>query len=194
MTSKTKEKAKNFTIDLIDLFLSIPETVIYAFDRKEFYRILQGRPTGKELTCSNISRIIADLKKRKYIEVQEKNNGESIIFTDKAKLAAIDKLIEKNNPDNKFRFVSFDIPEIKRINRDRFRRAIKNMGFVQIQKSLWATDKNVGNFVDMAANEYEVNKYVVYMVTELTNIDLFLQNLFKKFILKNNSKKYKRKL
>jgi len=182
MEKGTKRKIKNFTIDLIDFFLDLPEAVMNGLDRKEFYRLMSGYSTKRELSCSNIAQIIANFKRRGYIEIEKTDRGESIVFTNKATLAIVDKLSDKNRQDGKFRFVSFDIPESKRINRDQFRRAIKRMGFVQIQKSLWATNKNIGDFVDMAAKEYEVDEYVVYLVTKATNIDSFLNQTFTKKI------------
>ncbi len=180
MKKNTKNGIKNITIEIIDYFLCISESLISVIDRKEFYRIINGYPAEKALTYSNISKIISNLSHRGYIEVQKADHSESIIFTNKAKLAVVEKLTNKNPQDNKFRFVSFDIPESKRLNRDQFRRAIKRMGFVQIQKSLWATNINVGDFVEMAANEYKVNEYIVYMVSEVTNIDQYLLLLLQK--------------
>jgi len=180
MKKETKQKIKNVTIEIIDFFLGIPESVVNGFDRNEFYRLMQGHSGEKELTCSNIAKFITNLKNRGYIEIQAtSNNSESIIFTNKARLAIIDRLIKRTKNDNKYCFVSFDIPEDMRINRDQFRRTIKRMGFVQVQKSLWVIDKNVGEYVEMAAEEYSVNEYVVYLVTEATNIDTLLPKMLK---------------
>ncbi|MFA6423549.1 MAG: hypothetical protein WCW17_03825 [Patescibacteria group bacterium] len=177
MKKEIKEKVKNFTLEIIDLFLEIPENFINAFDRKEFYRIINGSPTPKKLTRSNISKILNNLKNNGYIQIEKTSTSESIKFTNKAKLAVIDRLAMKKISENFFCFVSFDIPEEMKINRNRFRRAIKKIGFHQIQKSLWVSNKNLGGFVDLAAEEYGVSDYVVYFISDKTNITDYINNL-----------------
>ncbi|MCL5410960.1 MAG: hypothetical protein M1324_03875 [Patescibacteria group bacterium] len=177
MKEESRKKFKNFTLEVIDLFLGIPESIVYSFDRKEFYRILQGMPTEKVLTCSNISHIISNFKKNGYIETIKNSNGQSIQFTKKAKLAIIDQLAKKSEDDRGYRFVSFDIPETMRKNRNQFRRTIKRMGFRQIQKSLWVCNKNVGNLIELAAIEYNVNDYVVYIASDSSNIDEYIRKV-----------------
>ncbi len=179
MKKETKKRLKNFTLDVIDLFLGVPESIVYAFDRKEFYRLLQGMQTDKVLTCSNISRIINNFKKRGYIEIKKSNGGESIQFTRKAKMAIIDRLAERSESSAKNRFISFDVPELLKSNRDGFRRTIKKMSFRQVQKSLWVCNKNLGNLVELAAAEYKVEKYVVYIASSYSNIDDQIKDILK---------------
>ena len=103
----------------------------------------------------------------------------SIKLTNKAKIKIIDKIIEGKEKDNKYRFISFDIPERLHYYRDLFRRAIKRMGFRQIQQSLWVTDKNIGDLVEIAAKEYGVEEYVAYIVAETSNIDAHIKQTLK---------------
>ena len=121
-----------------------------------------------DISPRRVSKMLYELKKNKYIEYRE---GDSVVFTNKAKIKIIDRLVEGKNSDNKYRLVSFDIPEIFRSNRNNFRRAIKRMGFRQVQKSLWVTDRNVGNLVEIAAIEYNVSRYIAYFVSDKSNID-----------------------
>jgi len=177
MKKEVKNKLINFTTDILDAFLGIPETLVCAFDRKNFYYLMSNNFPEKELTVRNISQWIGNLKRRGYIEVNRVGNSESIVFTNKAKLAVVDQLVKKSGNGNEWHFISFDIPESKRLGRDQFRRTIKRMGFRQIQKSLWVTDKNVGEYVEMASNEFGVEKYVVYMITNKTNIDSHINTI-----------------
>lgn len=172
-----KSAVVNFTIEVLDFLLGIPESILLGFDRKEFYRQLGGMPTEKVLTTANICKLFHRFKKCGYIDVVQENGGESVLFTDKAKLAIIDKLAGRISSDSHLRFVSFDIPERMRTNRDKFRRAIKRLGFVQIQKSLWVCDKNVGDLVQMAAEEYRIDEYVVYIAANETNINSTIEGM-----------------
>ena len=123
--------------------------------------------------------MVYELKKSKYIEIDE---GDSVKLTNKAKIKLIDRIADTNINDGKLRLVSFDIPEIKRTNRNNFRRAIKRMGFRQVQKSLWVNNRNVGELVEMAAVEYKVSDYVAYFVAERSNIDHHISDVFKKSV------------
>lgn len=133
-----------------------------------------------DISQRDVGKMVYELKRRKYIENVD---GDSVILTNKAKIKIIDRISLANKWDGKYRFVSFDIPEIKRLNRNNFRRAIKRMGFVQIQKSLWVSDRNIGNFVELAADEYHVSDFVAYFVVDNSNVDHHI-----KAILSNSQK------
>jgi len=122
-------------------------------------------------TSDQISKTVYDLKRRKYIEVE----GSSVVLTNKAKMRIVDKIVANLGKEKLYYFVSFDIPEWKRVARDQFRRAIKRMGFVQIQKSLWVCQRNVGELVEAAAKEYEVSDDAAYFISEKSNIDKFIR-------------------
>lgn len=175
-----KKGTGRFVLDVIDLFLGIPEAMVYAFDRKEFYRILNGSITERALTCDNIAKLISNLKRSHYIEVTKQGGNESIKFTNKAKLAIVDRIGARSAVDDRNRFISFDIPERFRAGRDKFRRTIKRLGFRQIQKSLWVCNKSIGDIAELAAIEYGVQDYVVYIVADCTNIDSFISEQFRK--------------
>lgn len=131
---------------------------------------------GSGIDGKRIKRVVYDLKRYNYIELGE---GDSVKLTNKAKIKVIDKYLGLNKPDGRRRLVSFDIPETRRRQRNAFRRAIKTMGFHQIQKSLWVTNSNVGDLVEIAARENEVEDYVAYFVVESSNIDSHIKKLLK---------------
>lgn len=132
---------------------------------------------GSGISSKQISRVVYDLKRQKYVEFDE---GDSVRFTNKAKIKLIDKFVSLNQPDRKRRLVSFDIPETRRKQRDAFRRSIKQMGFRQIQKSLWVCDRNIGDMVEVTSREFGVEEYVAYFVVESSNIDKFINKILSK--------------
>jgi len=113
------------------------------------------------------------LKQSGYIYFE----GESIRITNKTKMKMVDKF---GHQSNNYRLVSFDIPERLKTNRNLFRRAIKRMGFKQIQKSLWVSNRNLGNLVEIAAEEYGVSDYVAYFISNKSNIDQHIRDLLAK--------------
>ncbi len=121
-------------------------------------------------------RMIYDLKRREYIAI---STNDSVVLTNKAKIKVIDAIVNNNRKDGKYRLISFDIPEIMRVERNHFRRTIKRMGFRQVQQSLWVSDKNIGDLVDAAAKEYKVSSYVSYFIADASNIDRHIARVLK---------------
>lgn len=129
---------------------------------------------GDDISNKQISQMVYDLKRNKYIHI---DSSDSVRLTGKAKLRIIDKISETKDCDGKYRLISFDIPETKKRNRNNFRRAIKRIGFKQVQKSLWVSDRNVADLVDLAIEEYEVDDYVAYFMAERSNIDKYIKKV-----------------
>jgi len=178
---KIKQVVKSITIGILDSLLAIAENFVITMDRHEVYKTVYGYREN-EWSFEKISKYFSSLKHRGYLEFERVGGKESIRFTNKAKLALLDKISARKAEEEKYYFVSFDIPERLRINRDSFRRTIKRLGFREIQKSLWACKKGVGEFVEMAAEEYKVSDYVIYLVTDITNVNENLDKMFGKQI------------
>jgi hypothetical protein len=165
------KNAKSITIGFLDFLLGIAEGFVISIDRKEVYRRVYGHFEQK-LTVEKIAKHFDSLRRRGYLELSQDPNGNcSVKFTNKAKLALVDKIADRLLTDQNFYFISFDIPERLRTKRNAFRRIIKRLGFKEIQKSLWVYNKNVGVYVELAAKEYNVEDYIVYFVSNNTNIN-----------------------
>jgi hypothetical protein len=179
MKDEIGKTISNITVQVLDALLGIPEGLAnFAFDRSTIYRAIESGH-DREWTVGAIGNFFGSLRRRKYIEVIKDSSGnESFTFTNKAKLKVLDRIADAMEIDGKFRFISFDIPERKLNDRNRFRRAIKKIGFIQIQKSLWVCNRNVGELVEMAAHEFRVEKYVVYIISEKTDIDGLIKKMF----------------
>lgn len=121
---------------------------------------------------TQITRKLYDMERQGYIKHDRKNM--SIKFTRKAKIRIIDAISKTCKTDSKLRFISYDIPEDIHTQRDGFRRAIKRIGFIKVQKSLWACNKNVSELVEDIIDEYKVNKYVTYIVAEKCDTEEYI--------------------
>jgi len=172
-------KVKNITVEILTDFLDIVEDLAdLSFSRNAAYQMF-NQNKNYDWPKTKIGRWLEGLKYSGYLEIKPEKNGEkTIIFTNKGKLKVIDKIAQKNICDGKKRFVSFDIPEDERTKRDQFRRSIKNIGFMQIQKSLWVINKNVADLIELACKEFGVEKYVVYIVSEKSDIDEYIEQKF----------------
>lgn len=147
-----------------------------TISRSDLWNTINGSDYRKNWSRSRFNDTLHNLKKSGCVKLFK--GSDSIEFTNKAKLRIIDFVAGKVESDSHFRFVSFDIPEDMRCQRDLFRRAIKKLGFKQVQKSLWVVNKNVGNLVELAAYEYGVEKYVIYIASNKSDIDGVLSKKF----------------
>lgn len=181
------KKIKNISLYILEKAVLVLddslELIDCCVDKKKLYTsVYTGYPTKTDYSLTDFARHLSVLRKGGYIkdvDSDKQNNNSSIELTNKAKLKVVDKISKRIESDGKFRFVSWDIPEKIRKNRNQFRTAIKRMGFVQIQKSLWVIDKNVTDLVEMAAYEYKVEKFIAYIVSEKSDIDGIIEKKLK---------------
>ena len=68
--------------------------------------------------------------------------------------------------DNKWRFISFSIPESKRPLRDKFRRQIESVGLKMILTGLWITPLNIADILEAEARKIGISKNIVIIESE----------------------------
>ena len=123
---------------LYDLDGLIPGVNLYKrFDR--WGRRIAGRPSRWRL-----NRALKYLEARKKIKMVEKGGKLFIKLTRKGKLQALMDKIERDfkRPlvwDGKWRLIMWDIPEKASVERNRLRRFVKDLSFLQVQKSVFIT-------------------------------------------------------
>lgn len=172
---KNSQKVMSWCLETaIVLIFNTVESIGSRIKHSELGRYLSQSTSDLNISGRQISSMVYDLKRRNYIEIED---GDSVKLTNKAKIKIIDQIASTNNVDGKCRLISFDIPETKRTNRNNFRRAIKRIGFRQVQKSLWVSNRNVSDLVELAIKEYKVSEYVAYFVADRSNIDSHIANI-----------------
>jgi len=121
-----------------------------------------------------INKIIQPVEKngRDYVEITDKGKRELVEFD-------IDTVkIKKQEWDNKFRVVIFDVPEVKKIAREVLRGKLKEIGFVKIQKSVWASPYECEKEILFITSMYGVEKFVNYMVVEKADFSNYMKEMF----------------
>ena len=175
VTNKIVKKTIYRTIQVLEFIVeastAVPEALIGKDTIYKGCRSIFSSKIAINQIDRVISRNLSELKRAGHIH-ENKNN--SIVLTKRTKLRYIDKFSKEIANDGKFRYISYDIPEVLRVKRDRFRNSIKKMGFVKIQKSLWVTDRNVTDLLEIVIEEFGVEDYVIYMVSESSNVDKML--------------------
>lgn len=75
----------------------------------------------------------------------------------------------KTLPNGAQLMVTFDIPEYDASKRRHLRNLLKELSFVQVQKSVWVSPLDHTDLIKMEIAEYQLNKYVVlYEVSKLS--------------------------
>ena len=135
------------------------------------FRAIEGtcrtKAPSKKMPINRSSALatFSKLKKDGYVYLEEQKNGSICVrLTEKGKQRVYDfsrKSIQKPLVwDKKWRVVIFDIDSKKAQAREMFRQGIKEMGFVQIQKSVWAHPYKCEDEVLFLAKQLRIVKSV----------------------------------
>ncbi len=81
------------------------------------------------------------------------------------------KIKQQKRWDNKWRIISFDVPERQRYSRDNIRTFFKNLGLVQLQMSVWIYPFPCEDIIELAKTNYHIRRGVIYFVCNRFNGD-----------------------
>ena len=129
--------------------------------------------------------IFEKLNKLGLARIIIKSGVEHIELTDKGR-----KLVERikagevgiKKPlrwDEKWRVIIFDIREKRRKTRDQFRLQLKNLDFVQIQRSVWVYPYPCEEVIKLFKSDLMVGKDILYMEVDKIENDFWLRKKFK---------------
>ncbi len=123
-----------------------------------------------------IANSLAYLKRERLIEILEEKNGKMlVILTNKGKKRLAEysiDMVEIKRPekwDGKWRVLMFDIPAHPKIYnsaREALRNKIKEIGFIQIQKSVWAYPYECEDELLFIAETFKIQKYIEILTVE----------------------------
>ncbi len=142
---------------------------------------------GKEWKKINRKEAQEEIRKiyRSKLVKKEFNKDGSVTFvlTDKGKLKALtykfeEIRIDKKDWDGKWRLVFFDVPEKYRYGRDALRDKIKELGFYEIQKSVFIYPYNCKNEIDFIIEFFRMRKHVRFAVLKEVDNENHLKKLF----------------
>ena len=105
------------------------------------------------------------------MEEENPDGGLTFVLSDKGKLKALtyhfDTMkITERVWDNKWRVVFFDIPEKYRRGRDSLRNKLRELGFYELQKSVFVFPHECRDEIDFITEYYGIRKYVRYAVMD----------------------------
>ncbi|OJI08747.1 MAG: hypothetical protein COX02_00105 [Candidatus Vogelbacteria bacterium CG22_combo_CG10-13_8_21_14_all_37_9] len=162
------------------LLLALEAGLVLSLNRspKQALKIISKIP--KEWQKIDRHYLYQTLKEFKYhhlISYQEESDGKiEIVITEAGKKEVlrydIDKM-ELNIPkhwDKIWRLVFFDIPEKLRPRRDAFRDRLKELGFIELQHSIWVIPYPCKKEIDFLIEFFEIRNYARFAeVINITN-------------------------
>jgi len=128
--------------------------------------VINAYQKSKKYPKQKVSDTFYRLRKQGMIEIQTVNHQIYISLTQEGKKRAgifqIDKLkiTRPKRWDKKWRLLMFDIPQTRKISREALRGKLKELGFLPLQKSVWAFPfecraemKLLQDFFELSQNE-----------------------------------------
>lgn len=172
MKRETKEIIKLTTREILEVLTSHLEETFSVFDTKQpiFW---QNRPVGKDFDWQDLRRKIARLKHQGMIRRITEGKDSYLEITDLGKehLRNISfrtlKVPRPHNWDRKWRIVIYDIPEDDKMVRDIIRQKLYQIGFEQVQKSVFVYPFDCTQAVNLICQRYGERDCIKYMVAEI---------------------------
>lgn len=175
MKRALKEKltiAQNILLETVD----IAKDVHYFINRPPWF--LRNNNRTKKSNFKTIYDTIYRLQNEGFLKEVENQGRKKYITTLKGKAKILAYLKIDKKWDNKWRIVIFDIPEKKRIMRNKFRDKLILIGYRQLQESVWICPYNTADVVEELIILYDAEEYIHYLlVEEIDNRDV-LTKLF----------------
>lgn len=135
---------------------------------------------GKEQsrwTKKNMSSTLSKLKEKGLVKIE----GGKISLTEKGEKFLRPETISVPRPkrwDRKWRVVIFDIPERKRLSRDKLRNLLQLLGFLKIQDSVWVFPFDCEELVLLIKADYRLGKEVLYLIVDKMESDSRIRKHF----------------
>ena len=167
-----------------DIKLDIANAILKAVAIAGFLSIALVAPNALQLLVTpidgrrrrlsqwEIERALERLLNGEYLKRQGPHNNLSISLTPKGKdrlhrIELKNAVIKKPKQwDNRWRLVFFDIPQNKHKQRDVIRRKLRELGFLQIQKSVYLHPYECYEIIQAIQNFYRIKPHFHYAVIE----------------------------
>ncbi|MBI3559630.1 hypothetical protein HY087_00685 [Candidatus Gottesmanbacteria bacterium] len=130
----------------------------------------RDRNAWKQFSQRYLRSTINRLRKEKIVTIEERNGEQIVILTKLGKRRILKyslETLEIEKPshwDGRWRLVIYDVVKHKKYLRDVFRETLKNLGFYQLQESVWLFPYPCEKEVTFLREYYGIGNEVVYVV------------------------------
>lgn len=124
----------------------------------------------KQFNASYLKRMIGRLRKEKLVRIIERGGEQIVELTTNGRRRIIKYSLENlsiekpGSWDGRWRLVLYDVPHQRRQLRDVFRQTLKNLGFYQLQESVWLYPYSCEPQITFLREYYDVGNDVLYVV------------------------------
>lgn len=149
---------------------------------KNYFKILESvAKEWKEIKRRRLLDIIREFYNERIVDYREDKNGiVEIVLTKEGKKKALKYQIDEieikkpDKWDGKWRIVIFDIPEKRKKAREALRLKLKDIGFKELQKSVFVLPYECEDEIDFIVEVFEIRPYVRFLrVESFTNEEQF---------------------
>lgn len=88
------------------------------------------------------------------------------------------KLKKPKKWDKKWRILSFDVKEERKVLRDKIRRTLVSIGFVKMHKSVWVYPYDCEDLITLLKADFKIGKDVLYIIADKVENDKWLKDSF----------------
>lgn len=168
--AKIEATTRNILLSLVDIGIFLFE---YGDKGRIYRRPIADYRKWRQDDGRNFSQNLYYLKKRKLIKSFVQNKKEYIELTRKgtkrAKYCFLRnaKIKRKEEWDGKWRVVIFDVREDRRFKRDSIRKWLKNIGLIELQKSVYAYPFDFKRELNMMTRMLALYRGVKYMICDI---------------------------
>lgn len=174
LKSETKQK----------ILLLLVAGIALGFSRspKNYFKVLESvAKDWKEIEKRKLLRIVKEFYENRLIDYKEKEDGSVyVVLTKDGQKKALEykldelKIKKPERWDGKWRIVIFDIPEKNKLAREALREKLKELGFKELQKSVFVYPYECEDEIDFIAEIFEIRSYIRFLrVDSFTNDEQF---------------------
>jgi len=143
---------------------------VYSLSNVEYREIMRKIQWRK--SRNRFAKFINDLKRRGYLKTRIEKDKRAVILTpkgvEKALKITLERSDKKKRKDGKWQMIIWDVPENYKKTRNRFRDALKLLGYQQLQESVWICPYSVLKETECLIRFYGVESYVrLFLISEV---------------------------
>lgn len=153
---------------------------------KQQFRILRGLASEwQKINRQSLRRAIRSLYESKLTSFKECPDGSvNMTLTDEGEQKALSykldemRIVRPKHWDRKWRIIIFDIPESLKTARDTLRDYLRQLGFYQLQRSVFVIPFECKNELEFLIELYGIRKYVRQIIATGVDNELHLKDIF----------------
>lgn len=137
----------------------------------------------EKFNLSRLHYILRRLQRQNIVKIVEKDGLSEVHLTQKGRLRILKYKLEEmsiDKPkqwDKKWRIIIYDISKFKRRQQNSFRRMLKKLKLLQLQKSVYLTPYSCNKEIEFLRQYFDVGEGVLYIIAE----HIENEGIYKKF-------------